>query len=105
MGDFEDVFGAGADADSIISGYADDYGKATHLEKVNWFRPASPEEEAVAIEKDDFDNWCKKVVRQGGKRGPSFSTYSEMKSWDVSNNKPHVRRRSPRGGFQIYFID
>ena len=104
MGDFEDVFGAGADADSIIDGYAKDYEKASHLEKANWVGEASPEKINLAIAKDEFDDWCKKVERQGGIRGPVFLTYSDLKKWDEANDLEHIRRRNPDGYFQIYFF-
>ena len=55
MGDFEDVFGAGADADSIIDGYSNDYNRANHVEKANWFGNASAEKIEAAIAKDEFD--------------------------------------------------
>jgi len=55
MGDFEDVFGAGADADSIVDGYSKAYNRASHVEKANWFGRASAEKIEIAIAKDEFD--------------------------------------------------
>ena len=36
MGNFEDVFGAGADADEIIDGYSREYERSIRSEKANW---------------------------------------------------------------------
>lgn len=105
MGDFEDVFGAGADADSIIDGYSNDYNRASHVEKANWFGSASAEKNEIAIAMDEFDIWCKKITQQGGKRGPRFSSYSELGIWDKTNKREHVRRRTPTGGFQVFYFD
>ena len=105
MGDFEDVFGAGADADSIVDGYSKAYNRASHVEKANWFGRASAEKIEIAIAKDEFDAWCKKVTHQGGKRGPHFLNYSELEVWDKTNKREHIRRRTPTGGFQIFYLD
>lgn len=36
MGDFQDVFGVGADADDIIDAYSREYERSSRSEKANW---------------------------------------------------------------------
>lgn len=104
MGDFEDVFGAGANSDEIISGYARDYNRASHVDKATWFGPASPDELEKAFEKDEIENWCNLMTRSGHEHGPILHNYLELSQWEKTNHRPHIRRKTYRG-FIVFFTD
>lgn len=104
MGDFEDVFGAGADAVDIIEGYNDQYLRSSHKEQVNWWGNASPEELAAAEELDENDAWRASMSSRKYEQGPCFSTYSELSDWEKTNNRAHIRRRTAMG-FEVFFTD
>lgn len=104
MGDFEDVFGAGADADDIIDAYSREYSHSSRVGKANWFGSASPSQIEDAERLDEIESWRKSMVRKGHKKGPNFSTYANLSEWLRTNTRPHIRRPSPIG-FEVYFTD
>lgn len=104
MGDFEDVFGAGADAVDIIEGYNRQYLRASNREKANWWGTASEEELEAADQQDEIEAWRASMASRGYQRGPQFASYDELAEWDKHNKRPHVRRRNSRG-FEIFFTD
>lgn len=104
MGDFEDVFGAGADAADIIDGYSDQYVRSSHKEQVNWWGNASPEELAAAEELDENDAWRASMTARKFEQGPCLSTYSELSDWEKTNKRAHIRRRTAMG-FEVFFTD
>ncbi len=91
MGDFEDVFGAGADADDIIDGYSRDYGRENHVGKANWFGNATSKQLAIAQEKDDRDKLYTRMRVRGYHPTEEFKTYKEVVLWDQSNTEPFIR--------------
>ena len=104
MGDFEDHFGAGADADSIISGNSRAYEKSSWVEKARWFREPSLAELEKAELRDEYEAWSKSMIARGYIRGPQFSNYDEMLVWDRGNTRPHIRRKG-YGGYTVFFTD
>lgn len=104
MGDFEDVFGAGADAVDIIDGYSRQYQRASAKEKANWWGTATEEELEDADYVDELDAWRRTMVSRGYTKGPRFSTYAELSAWDRENKRPHIRRRNGNG-FEVFFTD
>lgn len=104
MGDFEDVFGAGADAVDIIEGYNDQYLRSSHKEQVNWWGNASPEQLAAAEELDENDAWRASMRARKYEQGPCFSSFKELSDWDKVNNRAHIRRRTAMG-FEVFFTD
>lgn len=101
MGDFEDVFGAGADAVDIIEGYSREYERSSRSEKASWNDAAS---RAGVKEQSDDRSWAVAMEAKGYAQGPQFSSYEELSAWDCSNTRPHVRSRSGEA-FQVYFTD
>lgn len=101
MGDFEDVYGAGADAVDIIDGYSREYVRSSRSEKSNWNGESS---RASSEEQGGIDTWSAAMIAKGYAPGPRFSTYEELSTWDSSNARSHVRSRSDQG-YQIYFTD
>jgi len=59
MGDFEDHYGAGADADNIISNNNVGYARATWVQKARWFGEPSQDKLDKAIARDEFEAWSK----------------------------------------------
>ena len=104
MGDFEDVFGAGADAVEIIDRYSRQYQRASAREKANWHGTATEEELEVADYADELDAWRQRMVARGYTKGPKFSTYAELSVWDRENKRAHIRRRNGEG-FEVFFTD
>ena len=102
MGDFEDYFGAGADADSIISSNCKSYGESSNVEKARWFKEPTKQELAAAIAKDELQEWSKAMRLKGYFAGPKFNSYKELQAWDKEVNRPHVRRRF--GVFYMVFL-
>lgn len=101
MGDFQDVFGAGADAVDIIDGYSREYERSSLSEKASRNSASSL---AGAKEQNDGRSWMAAMEAKGYAQGPQFSSYEELSAWDRSNTRPHVRSRSGEA-FQVYFTD
>ncbi|AXI46339.1 hypothetical protein C1J03_10070 [Sulfitobacter sp. SK012] len=101
MGDFQDVFGAGADADDIIDGYSREYERSSRSEKANWNGASS---DVGSKEQRHNDSWSSAMAAKGYTQGPHFSSYDELSAWDSSNARSHVRSRNDQG-YQIYFTD
>jgi len=104
VGDFEDVFGAGADAVDIIDGYSRQYERASAREKANWWGTATEEELEATDSYDELDAWRRSMLSRGYTRGPRFSSYTELSAWDHENKRPHIRRRNGNG-FEVFFTD
>jgi hypothetical protein len=104
MGDFQDVFGAGADADEIIDHYSRQYARASAREKVDWWGNATEAELEAAECRDELVAWRRSMVSRGYTEGPTFSTYAELSAWDRENKRPHIRRRN-ENGFEVFFTD
>lgn len=104
MGDFEDHFGAGADADDIISSNNAGYGRSTWVQKARWFGEPSQDKLNKAMARDEFEVWSKSMTAKGYIRGPQFETHDKLKEWDATNKRPHVRREG-YGGFTVFFTD
>ncbi len=101
MGDFQDVFGAGADADDIIDGYSREYERSSRSEKASWNGASPP---ADLKEQRDDRSWTAAMEAKGYARGPQFSSYEDLSAWDRSNSRSHIRSRSGQN-FQVYFTD
>jgi hypothetical protein len=101
MGDFEDTFGAGADAVDIIDGYSREYVRSSRSEQLNWCGKSSRTD---SKEQGDNDTWSAAMVAKGYTLGPGFGSYEELSAWDSSNSRSHVRRRIDQC-YQIYFTD
>jgi hypothetical protein len=101
MGDFQDVFGAGADALDIIDGYSREYERSSRSEKASWNGAAS---RAGVKEQSDDLSWAVATEAKGYAQGPQFSSYEELSAWGRSNTRQHVRSRSGQA-FQVYFVD
>lgn len=97
MGDFEDVFGAGADAVDIIEGYSRQYLRASQSERDNWFGQSASKRSQP---KDDREEWRISMRSKGYVQGPSFSNYQEMSAWEKTNTRPHIRM-----SFEVFFTD
>ncbi|WP_428544097.1 hypothetical protein [Profundibacter sp.] len=93
MGDFEDVFGAGADAVDIIDGYNREYLRETRKQKLE-----------TANSQDGQETWRASMFARGYTQGPLFSSFEELSNWDRTNERPHVRRRTS-DGFEVFFTD
>jgi len=104
MGDFEDHYGAGADADNIISNNNVGYARATWVQKARWFGEPSQDKLDKAIARDEFEAWSKAMTAKGYTRGPQFETHDKLKEWDAANKRPHVRREG-YGGYTVFFTD
>ena len=104
MGDFEDQFGAGADADGIISSNNAGYSRSTWVQKARWFGEPSQDQLDKAIARDEFDAWSKSMAAKGYIRGPQFETHDKLKEWDTSNKRPHIRIEG-YGGYTVFFTD
>jgi len=104
MGDFEDVFGAGADAVDIIDGYNRQYLRSSSREKANWWGTATEDELEAAEQQDEVVAWRASMASRGYSKGPQFSSYDELSEWDRGNNRPHVRRRTSFG-YEVFFTD
>lgn len=104
MGDFEDVFGAGADAVDIIDSYSRAYERSSRKERGDRSN-TSPSGVLNAADRNDGNgSWSAAMAARGYIKGPHFPSYEELSSWDSSNTRPHVRSRS-EGGYQVYFTD
>ncbi|WEF23199.1 hypothetical protein [Paracoccus sp. S3-43] len=75
MGDFEDVFGAGADAAEIIDGFAESYNRSSWKDKVSWWGKPGDEEYEAASQWDENDAWMASMKAKGYVRGPHFDSY------------------------------
>ncbi|WP_341369160.1 hypothetical protein [Yoonia sp. BS5-3] len=53
---------------------------------------------------DETDAWLATMSAKGYVKGPQFSSYEDLLNWDLSNTRPHVRRRSDQG-YQVFFAD
>ncbi|KUJ85982.1 hypothetical protein AVO45_03145 [Ruegeria marisrubri] len=104
MGDFEDVFGAGADAAEIIDGYAESYNRSNWKDKVSWWGKPSDEEYEAASQWDEDDAWMASMKAKGYVRGPHFDSYQELNEWDRQNTRPHIRRPTYYG-YDVFFTD
>ena len=104
MGEFEDHFGAEADADNIISRNSDGYSRSSWVEKARWFGEPSKAKLEAAIARDEFETWSKSMIVKGYIRGPQFQSHEDLQKWDSNNKRPHVQREG-YGGFTIYFTD
>lgn len=104
MGDFEDVFGAGADASEIIDGYAETYNRSSWKEKVSWRGKPSDEKFEAASQWDEEDAWMASMKAKGYVRGPHFDSYRQLVEWDHVNTRPHIRRPTYYG-YDIFFTD
>lgn len=98
MGDFEDVFGAGADADDIIDGYSRDYIREQAALKRAAKRKPFPSTNI------DIEDWRASMSARGYIKGPRFNSYDELSKWDKSNRRPHIRRRNS-DGFEVFFTN
>lgn len=79
MGDFEDVFGAGADSDAIIAYYSRNN---TDYDDPQTAAQKKAEESPEAYE---YANWLAKMRRMGFSEGPTFSSFSELDAWRKDN--------------------
>lgn len=104
MGDFEDVFGAGADAAEIIDGFAESYNRSSWKDKVSWWGKPGDEEYEAASQWDENDAWMASMKPKGYVRGPHFDSYQELEEWDRQNTRPHIRRRMYHGHV-VFFTD
>ena len=105
MGDFEDVFGAGVDADEIISGYSKSYEKASAVEKANWspfIGTSDPKKLLQAHDQDEYDNWSSKMDRQGFVHETSFKTFQELDAWQDKNKTIEFISRRTHLGFVVF---
>lgn len=53
---------------------------------------------------DKLDAWSNAMLARGYTRGPMFSSYDELSSWDLSNKRVHIRRRVGHVHV-VYFTD
>lgn len=102
MGDFEDVFGAGADADDIIDSYSRAYSNASPVEKARWFGKPDPQKLQAAIDQEELDDWSKKMNRQGFVEKASFKTYEELNQWMKQNIGTELVSRRTTSGFVVF---
>lgn len=77
MGDFEDVFGAGADADDIINYYSS--------RNTDYDDQLEPREEVDSAEAYEYVAWMDKMRHRGFVDGPSFSTFDDLSDWLKEN--------------------
>lgn len=106
MGDFEDVFGSGADAVDIIEGYSREYERGSTRRKPNG-RSTTTHRDSKSEDterQDELSSWSASMVARGYTKGPVFPSYEDLSVWDRSNTRPHVRRSSYRG-YLVYFTD
>ena len=103
MGDFQDVFGAGADSVRLMETFARQEKRSSSREKANQWGLADDEREETGYQ-DELDAWRNAMSSRGYTSGPRFSTYEELSEWDRTNKRPHVRRRNS-DGFEVYFTD
>lgn len=96
MGDFQDIFGAGASFDSIMYGINREHADAE--------RRRARKEEADYEKQAEMDAWRSAMLARGYVEGPEFSSYEELSDWDRMNRRPHVRRRNS-SGFLVFFTD
>lgn len=101
MGDFEDVFGAGADMDDIIDGFDREYFEELREERLDQSE-FDTNERRKAQSQREVDAWCASMMERGYEPGPRFSLYEELIVWDKTNKRPHVRRRA-LNEFVVYF--
>jgi hypothetical protein len=100
MGDFEDIFGEGADIESIIDGICEEYSR----ESARLARGATRRKRDKNSYQDELDAWRNSMISRGYTKGPQFSTYEELSAWDRENKRPHIRRRNGCG-FEVFFTD
>ncbi len=91
MGDFQDEFGTGADADDIIDGNSREYERSSRSEKANWNSVSS---HGDSKEQGHNDSWSSAMAAKGYTQGPHFSSYDKLSAWDSSNARSHVRSRN-----------
>lgn len=103
MGDFENVFGAGADADDIIDGYNREYLRASENE-TECCDTATDDQFEAEGQQNELSAWRASISARGYTPGPRFSSFEELSEWDKENKRPHIRRRNS-DGFEVYFTD
>ncbi|NYI28221.1 hypothetical protein [Sulfitobacter geojensis] len=101
MGDFEDVFGAGADAVDIIDSISQGCVLSSRSKESIW-RSESPCASSKGM--GGKGTWSSTMEEKGYTLGPQFSSYEDLSAWDTSNARSHVRSRTEHG-YQIYFTD
>ena len=97
MGDFQDVFGAGADAVDIIEGFNRQY---LREQRANAF------EARAARRHDNSDNaWLATMLAGGYRKGPFFESYDALACWERAEApRPHIRKPL-NGGYQVFFTN
>lgn len=88
MGDWQDIISMDGDA--------------APWEAPGWADDGDDEYRSELKQNSEIQEWRNSMESRGYSRGPTFSSYLQLSEWDKTNNRPHVRRRSPRG-FEVYF--
>lgn len=102
MGDFEDVFGAGADAVDIIEMHNRQYLRELRQEKSRDLRSIAGAKAKAGSEGNELELWRTLMLSRGYLKGPRFSSFEELSEWERENARPHVRRRTPFG-FEVFY--
>lgn len=95
MGDFEDVFGAGADIDRIIDRFSREHEYEQRRERADYRRSSTTKEP-----QQDIEQWRNAMRSRGYIEGPKFTTYADLNKWEKNNSRPHMRMR-----FEVFFTD
>ncbi|MDQ2094507.1 hypothetical protein [Rhodalgimonas zhirmunskyi] len=94
MGDFQDVFGAGADAVDIIEGFNRQY---LREQRIN-----AREARTARRHTESDESWIATMRASGYVEGPFLASFDALSRWERASPAPHVRRPM-KGGYQVFF--